>query len=94
MLRPRGMGQVTRRATERRGVTSSKANERPAQAAPCRVPRSHTQTSLLSSGEGKLLIQHNHVLAGCVDKNCFGKHGLLHFFHVRTLIGEGLLPDA
>ncbi|KFM27291.1 DNA-directed RNA polymerase I subunit rpa1 [Auxenochlorella protothecoides] len=34
-----------------------------------------------NSGEGKLLIQHNHVLAGCVDKNCFGKHGLLHFFH-------------
>jgi DNA-directed RNA polymerase I subunit RPA1 len=36
-----------------------------------------------SSGEGKMHIWRNHLVAGCVDKATFGKYGLLHVFHVR-----------
>ena len=34
-------------------------------------------------GEGHMHIWRNHLLAGCVDKNSFGKHGLLHVIYVR-----------
>ena len=34
-----------------------------------------------SSGEGRMHIFRNHLVAGCVDKAAFGKHGLLHVFH-------------
>ena len=33
------------------------------------------------SGEGKMHIWRNHLVAGVVDKAAFGKHGLLHIFH-------------
>lgn len=36
------------------------------------------------SGEGRMHIWRSHLVAGCVDKNSFGKHGLLHIFHVST----------
>jgi len=34
-----------------------------------------------TSGEGKMHIWRNHLVAGCVDKAAFGKYGLLHIFH-------------
>ncbi|PSC74762.1 beta and beta-prime subunits of DNA dependent RNA-polymerase [Micractinium conductrix] len=34
-----------------------------------------------NNGEGHMHIWRNHLLAGCVDKNSFGKHGLLHVIY-------------
>ncbi|KAL4526208.1 hypothetical protein Ndes2437B_g07463 [Nannochloris sp. 'desiccata'] len=34
-----------------------------------------------TSGEGKMHIWRNRLVAGCVDKAAFGKYGLLHIFH-------------
>jgi len=34
-----------------------------------------------TSGEGKMHIWRNNLVAGCVDKAAFGKYGLLHIFH-------------
>lgn len=38
-----------------------------------------------TSGEGKMHIWKNYLVAGCVDKATFGKHGLLHIFHVCVM---------
>lgn len=37
------------------------------------------------SGEGRMHVWRNHLVAGCVDKASFGKHGLLHVFYVSRL---------
>ena len=39
----------------------------------------------LPAGEGNMLIFQNQLLAGIVDKAAFGKHGLLHIYHVSGL---------
>jgi DNA-directed RNA polymerase I subunit RPA1 len=38
-----------------------------------------------ASGEGRMHVWRNHLVAGCVDKATFGKHGFLHIFHVTTV---------
>ena len=41
------------------------------------------------SGEERMHIWRNHLVSGCVDKAMFGKHGLLHVFHVGFIF-DGL----
>ena len=41
------------------------------------------------AGEGHMHIWRNHLVAGCVDKNSFGKHGLLHAIYVSEGAGWG-----
>ena len=43
------------------------------------------------TGEGQLHIYRNHLITGCVDKAAFGKHGLLHVFHVSEFLRYVLL---
>ncbi|KDD71345.1 hypothetical protein H632_c5248p0, partial [Helicosporidium sp. ATCC 50920] len=33
------------------------------------------------SGEGQLIVQRGHLVAGILDKHAFGKHGMLHLVH-------------
>lgn len=42
-----------------------------------------------NNGEGHMHIYRNRLVAGCVDKASFGKHGLLHVFYV-SLGGHGV----
>ena len=36
------------------------------------------------AGEGHMHVWRNHLVAGCVDKSSFGKHGLLHVIYVSS----------
>lgn len=45
--------------------------------------------SCFPAGEGHMHIWRNRLVAGCVDKNSFGKHGLLHIIYVRWCEREG-----
>lgn len=51
-------------------------------AADCKIP---ADVWGKGTGEGRLHIYRNHLITGCIDKSAFGKHGLLHIFHVRHI---------